>query len=151
MSPDEYLTQICEPCIIDFVDNPTSLRRAWVATIALLHFEDYLAHHRHADVTHADVLNVRAELIRGFPPYDAIQDIGNANKHFVRRHASSRKGLSVQNYRTGPAAAFDDGTYFDDGTSFSDSPDVVRIEFKGEIIDALELCQSCLKYLKTKV
>jgi hypothetical protein len=96
-----------------------------VATIALLHFADYLAQHRHVDVSIA-----QTELLNEFPSFDAIQDIGIANKHFVRSHKRSRKGLSVQNYTTGPAAAFDDATYFDGGTSWFESSDVVRIETK---------------------
>lgn len=145
MTPKEYLRDICEPCVAEFAADPTSIRRAWVAVIALLHFEDYLARYRKSKIR-----PIRDELIRGFGHFQVIEDIGNASKHFEREASSPRRGLSVRDYRIGKAAAFSDGSYWSDGSSWAESPDVVRIEFNGEIVDVLHLCQACLKYLESK-
>lgn len=144
MTPKEYLNDICKPNVDDVIRDPTSVRRAWVAVVSLLHFADYLAAHRGRIIA-----DVRAELCSGFPNFQLIEDIGNASKHF-KRERGRRKGLSATHIGIGPGAAFSDGTYFSDGTSFADADDVVRVEFRREIIDVVHLCRECLTFLMTK-
>lgn len=145
MTPRRFLDEICEPCIDELNADPTSSRRAWIAVITLLHFCDYEA----AGVTPA-LATIREDIRRQFPRFQLVEDLGNANKHFLRSRGP-RTGLSAQHSAVGPGAAFSNGTYYSDGTSHSDARNVVRVEFGGEVIDIVQLCNECLRYLKTRI
>jgi hypothetical protein len=149
MTPREYLDEICEPFVKDFIGSPTSVRHAWAATIALFHFEDYLASAMGL-VVKKDREELRAQLEADFPDFSIIRDIANANKHFALNRGR-RTGLSTHHIKVGASAAFSDGTYFSDGTSFAEHEDVVRIEFQGEIVDLMHLCERCLVYLRSNI
>lgn len=129
----------------DLMAEPTSLRRAWAAVVALFHFSDYLAAGRATELE-----LVRAEFYREFPRFKQVRDIANANKHFELGKGAG-KGLSARHSQVGPGAAFSDGSYYSDGTSHSDASDVVRVDFRGELVDVVHLCNECLAYLRTKV
>ncbi|MCX7364080.1 MAG: hypothetical protein NTV97_19860 [Alphaproteobacteria bacterium] len=146
MKPNIFLADICEPSVSDLEREPSSLRRAWVAVTALLHFADFLAAERGLSVA-----AIRIEFYSTYPKFKLVKDIAIASKHFVVTHDGERKGLSVENTKVGASAAFSDGSYFSDGTSFADHRDVVRVEYNAEIIDLVHLCKECLAYLKTKV
>lgn len=126
------------------MNEPTSLRRAWVATIALFHFADYVAAARSTSLT-----SVRSEFYREFPKFKHVRDLANASKHF-ELDQGIRKGLSSRHSEIGPEAAFSDGSYYSDGTSHSDAGNVVRVKFRGELVDVPHLCRECLSYLQTK-
>jgi hypothetical protein len=144
VTPRQFLSGICKPNVDDLVAEATSVRQAWNAVVSLLHFADFLAAARAVNLP-----SIRSEFHTDYPKFKLIEDIANANKHFVLDRGS-RKGLSATDMAVGPAAPFTDGTYFDDDTSFTDDPDVVRVEFNGEIIDVVHLCTECLTYLETK-
>lgn len=111
-----------------------------MAAVALYHFLDCLAVSRNEKL-----LIIEDQLKIAFPRFQALANIANAAKHFeLRRGGLPRRGLAAQHFLIGRGAAFTDGTYFSDGTTFSDAPDVIRIEFRGEIIDVLGLCQAAI-------
>jgi hypothetical protein len=141
MTAEQYFKLICKPHFKEFADDPIFLWRAWSAAAALYHFVDYLAHERGMEVEKA-----RVKIQRTFPALEKLRDVTNAFKHCeVERGSSSRRNLRADHSRVGKGAAFSDGTYFSDGTSFLEIPDVVRVEFKGEIIDVLSLCRQTLE------
>lgn len=94
--------------------------------------------------------SVRAELTSEFFSFGALADIANASKHFVLDRGA-RRGLSSDDFKIGPGAAFSDGSYFSDGSTFSDAPDVVVLEFNGHRVDVLHLCEHAFSYLQTKM
>jgi hypothetical protein len=145
MTPKTYFDEICRPALQDFIENPTSLRHAYCAVTNLYHLQDWIARFRGVKIS-----DVREELQRDFPNIQALADIANASKHF-ELDRGPRKGLRASDLRTGSGAAFDDGTYFDDGTSFANIPDVIRIEFNGDLIDVLHLCKTAAAFLETKI
>jgi hypothetical protein len=145
MTPREYLKQVCRPILEDFENDPTSIRRAWASATSLLHLVDCLAANSGQKVD-----QLRPELAVDFPRLPALADVANASKHFVLNRGR-RAGLSVDYFEVGSSAAFSDGSYFSDGTSFSDVPDVVRVQFGGELIDVLHLCREAIAYFETKV
>jgi hypothetical protein len=147
MTPREYLEAICIPSVEEFFREPTALRRAWTAVVALIHFEDYLAAHR--GLTEHNKIQLRRELDQGCPPLRFLRDVGNANKHH-RLTRGDHLGLSFDHIQVGKSAAFSDGSYFDDGSSFAEHDDVVRVEFEDKIIDLRHLCEECLSYFQTK-
>jgi hypothetical protein len=149
MSLIEYLNAICQPNVLDFVAEPTNIRKAWAATVSLYHFEDYLSAHRGiSDKTGRKVLQF--ELETEFPLFQVIRDVANANKHFIFDRGR-RSGLAATHSQIGKGAAFSDGAYFSDGSSFAEQGNVLRVEFKNVVIDLVLLCKNCLGYLQTKV
>jgi hypothetical protein len=146
MTPREYFIDICRPTLEEFRAEPTSLRRAWTAASSLYHLQDWVAQFRGVEVS-----IVRREFQDGFPEFQALADISNASKHFKLDRDGPRKDLSATDFRVGSGAAFSDDSYFSDGSSFSDMPDVVRVEFAGQLIDVLHLCGQAATYLETKV
>ncbi|HEY8126230.1 MAG TPA: hypothetical protein VIF88_12530 [Methylocystis sp.] len=138
MTPREYLDTICRPSFEEFKAEPSSIRRAWISAAALYHFVDCLAVNRNQK--HPIIWK---ELEVTFPRLQALADIANTSKH-LRLKDGPGKGLAAQHFQTGLGAAFSDGTYFSDGTTFSDAPEVVRMEFKGKILDVLWLCEAAL-------
>lgn len=145
MKPRQFFEEICEPSVKDLINEP-SRRRAWVAIIALFHFSDYLAASRATTLK-----SVKAEFYSEFPRFELVRDIANASKHFKLNREGSRKGLSVKHTTIGTGAAFSDETNYSDGTSHIDDADVVRVEFRGELIDVIGICKECLEYLRTKI
>ena len=136
MKPRQFFDEICVPSVNDFAVEPTSLRRAWVAVIALFHFSDYVA-----GGSRGTLKAVIKNFCQEFPKYDLAVDLANASKHF-ELDVGARKGLSVQHLEVGPEAAFTDNTYYDDGTSHSDAGDVIRVKFGNELVDVVHLCAS---------
>lgn len=145
MFASEFYGSIVEPNVTAFLADPTSERLAWNALVALLHFKDYWAAERRITVGIA-----KQELAAALPQFELVEDVGNALKHF-KRSPGARAGLSAKHVRIASGAAFSDGSYYSDGTSHADAPDVVRLEFKGEIVDVANLCRSCSEFLRTLV
>jgi hypothetical protein len=145
MTPREYLDAVCRPNLDEFVCEPTSIRKAWSAAASLFHFADCLAVYRRQRV-----VVVRKELSSQLLSFSALADIANAGKHF-QLNRGSRAGLSADHFHIASGAAFSDGTYYSDGASHSDAPDVVRLEFQGNQLDVLHLCQEALKFLESKL
>ena len=114
--------------------------------MALFHLRDWLAKKRGVHEA-----TVHSEFESEFSQFQALADIANASKHFQLDRHGPRKGLSALDFKVAPSSAFSDGSYYSDGTSHSDADDVVRMEFREEIIDVRHLCEAALKYLKTKV
>ncbi len=138
----EFLAMVIEPNVRELTGDPTSVQRAWNAVVSLLQFADYLAIDKGTE-PHRETANLTA----AWPRFGEIYDIGNALKH-VNRRSGIRAGLSARYIQTGSGAAFDDGSYFSDGTSFSDAATVLRIEFQGELIDLVHLCEECVVFLR---
>lgn len=146
MTAAEYLTTICQPNVVEFRNQPTSILRAWNALVSLRHVADYIANDRGATLK-----AVYDELEAECPAYGRLRDIADASKHFVMDQRHRRRGLSVSNLRVGAGVAFSDGSYWSDGASFKGIPDVVRTEFGSEYIDLQHTATEVLSYLATKV
>lgn len=144
MTPQTYLETICRPACADFFAEPTSLRKAWAAATALFHFEDCVA----VD-SGTDIKTLRREMEKEFFRLSALADVANVSKHFCLERGK-RKGLAVDDFRTGRGAAFSDGAYYSDGTSHSDAPIVVVVEFNGQKIDVQNLCREALTYFESR-
>ncbi|WP_271588792.1 hypothetical protein [Bradyrhizobium sp. CCBAU 53415] len=117
----------------------------------MISFADFVAFS--FDFVRVRCVSIRSFLVRnwcGDACLTALADIANASKHFVLDRGR-RTGLSADHFEIGKGAAFSDGSYFCDGTSFSDIPDVVRVQFRGELIDVLHLCREALAFFRTKV
>jgi hypothetical protein len=70
-----YLEQIVEPTIRDFEENPTSVRHAFLACVAVFHATDYLAYPRRRPA------GLRQEFRRASSAFAIVDDVAHAFKH----------------------------------------------------------------------
>lgn len=69
-----YLRDIVEPTIDDFENDPTSVRKAFLACVAMCHAVDYLAHPRKPG-------NLRRDWKRQCPSFSIVDLVAHAFKH----------------------------------------------------------------------
>ena len=142
MDAREFLARVIEPNVTELTHDPTSVQRAWNAVVSLLQFADYVAIDKGSKPDRE-----AADLIETWPRFAQVRDIGNALKH-AERGSGPRTGLSARHVKTGSGAAFSDGSYYSDGSSHSDAETVLRIEFNGEFVDLVHLCEECVVFLR---
>jgi len=139
MSAPDYVSQICKPNVIEFCESPTSVHRAWSALISLYHYKDYI-------VGQSEQKRFKSEC----PGFKLIRAVANAAKHArLDKTHGELSGMAASDVaKIGPGAPFSDGTYYSDGTSHTDDLDVVRLEYKDELIDLRQLCQQAIRYIE---
>jgi len=70
----EYLDEIVEPTIKDFENNPTSIRHAFLASLAVFHTVDYLAYPKKAR-------SLRERYCKASADFAVVDDVAHAFKH----------------------------------------------------------------------
>ena len=97
MEIDRYFVQIVDPTIADFEANPTSVRHAFLAALAVFHSIDYLAPNRSA--------GLRTAFRKQCEEFVIIDRIAHAFKHVETGHPDNphNQPLSAEAYR---AAAY---------------------------------------------
>ena len=73
---EQYLADVVEPTIQDFVENPTSVRHAFLACVVTCHAVDYLAFPRKPQAT-------RAKFRKESKDYKLVDLAGHAFKHVI--------------------------------------------------------------------
>jgi hypothetical protein len=146
MDLNGYFSEVCVPAVQEFQDAPCSFFRAWTASVALFHFKDwYLVH---LGLTEDPFESFKAECRE----FGILREIANANKHFIiTRNPTSMKGLTADAAVVDSGCAFSDGSYFSDGSSFSDSAATIVVDFSGNKIDVLHLCNTVFVFLESKI
>jgi hypothetical protein len=71
-----YLDEIAEPTVAEFEKNPTSVRHAFLACVALFHSVDYLAFPESGRA-------FRQEFGKASPDFKLVDDVAHAFKHVV--------------------------------------------------------------------
>jgi hypothetical protein len=72
---ESYLDAIAEPIIKDFEDNPTSVRHAFLACVAVFHGIDYLAYPRRRPAI------LRQKFRKQSSAFELVDDVARALKH----------------------------------------------------------------------
>lgn len=72
---ESYLDAIAEPTIKDFEDNPTSVRHAFLACVAVFHGIDYLAYPRRRPAI------LRQKFRKQSSAFELVDDVAHALKH----------------------------------------------------------------------
>ncbi len=133
MKPSEYFHELIEPTLDEFESEPTSIRRAYAASVFTYHFTDAAAAYLNCKRE-----RIETDLERLTPAFRLIRAIANMSKHLVLKPEfnKGRPMPKIQDTHIGPAAAFTDGSYWSDGTSWTDSKKVVRItDDNGKLVD----------------
>lgn len=94
-----YLEGIVDPTIRDFADNPTSVRHAYLACVAVFHSIDYLAYPRSSRT-------LRQNFRKLSPDFKLVDHVAHAFKHVT----TGRRGatyLKADDVISRPAGAFD--------------------------------------------
>lgn len=133
MNPREYFEIIAQPTLEEFFEEDTSIRRCFLACVALYHIVDYIFY---ADQKQRfkNLDQLRDQMIQSDWYFRNVYDVCLAVKHF-----KTKRGVSSADAYVGAGAAFSDGAYYSDGTSHSDAPDVVRITVDNSVID-MDIC-----------
>lgn len=111
-----YFEEIVIPTINDFEQEPTSVRRAFLASVALFHTVDYLA----AQSGFPNKGNLRKQLRAESPDFAIVDRVAHAFKHLQTGDEMSpdNKPLNVKAVIRIPPAFFDEAiigqSYFDD-------------------------------------
>jgi hypothetical protein len=72
-----YLDQMVEPTIRDFEQNPTSVRHAFLACVAVFHAIDYLAYPKKRSAT------LRQKFQKNSADFAIVDDVAHSFKHVV--------------------------------------------------------------------
>jgi hypothetical protein len=76
---ERYLNDIVEPTVKDFKDNPTSVRHAFLACVAVFHTIDYLAFPNKK----ARRVALRQKFGKKSPEFALVDKVAHAFKHVV--------------------------------------------------------------------
>jgi hypothetical protein len=120
---ERYLDEIAAPTVADFEKNPTSVRLAFLACVALFHSIDYLAFPKSGRA-------FRQEFGTASPDFKMVDDVAHAFKHVVsgnRADPRLKAGDVVKRGGAFSAGAF--SSAFDVGAvTLIDHPEVNLLE-----------------------
>ena len=143
MNAKQYMSEIVEPTIDDFANNPTSLRHAFLACVVTFHTVDYLA----APKKSAQ----RRENFRSLSPdFAAIDRIAHAFKHVQTGDCRSQHipPLAADQITERPPAIFGRAVW---GVSrWGDSKGGVTIKHEYDF-DLLDTLKKVAEFLRTQI
>ncbi len=145
MDARDYIRDIVEPTIADFDANPTSVRHAFQACVAIFHCVDYMS----AGQSNA---KLREKFRRECPAFAQIDRIANAFKHGQTGHKQSKiiKPLRTEDVIQRPPAYWDVGVWdlsrWDDVTGGVTDRSDVRIDVRAEVRSALAYLRGQLTF-----
>jgi hypothetical protein len=128
-----YLDEIVEPTIMDFEKNPTSVRHAFLACVALFHSVDYLAYPESGRT-------LRQEFGKASPDFKLVDDVAHAFKHVVSGNRADPRLTAGEVVKRGGAF---------DPRAFSSAFDVGAVTLSGDPkVNLLVTVQRALKFLR---
>ncbi|MGB8442781.1 MAG: hypothetical protein WCE26_25540 [Candidatus Acidiferrales bacterium] len=134
----QYIEDFVEPTIADFQRNPTSVRHAFLAAVAVFHAIDYLAYpmNRPADL--------RQKFRRESADFTMVDDVAHAFKH-VSVGNRAKPHLKAQEVVARPPAYFDVSGAFD--VSRFDDPVGGVMLINNRQVDLLSVLRSAVTFL----
>jgi hypothetical protein len=135
-----YLAEFVDPTIADFEANPTSVRHAFLACVAVFHGVDYLAHPRPSRTT-------REHFRKESSAFDLVDSVAHAFKH-VTAGSKFRPTVGVEEVISRLPAKFDEAKW--DHSRFDDEIGGVTID-RAVRIDLLTEIKKAREFLGTKI
>lgn len=135
MDVQQFITEMVEPTLREFEENPTSVRHAFLACVTTFHIIDYL-----------NAKSERQKFQNESPAFKEVDRIAHAFKHVIGRIGQTSP-LNASDVISRPPAKWDSAVFdlarWDDenGGVFS------RQNRNGDILEAV---QQALKFLKGK-
>jgi hypothetical protein len=129
-----YLEEIVEPTVKEFEENPTSVRRAFLACVAVFHAVDYLAYQKTSKA------NLRGKLRSQSPDFAIVDKVAHAFKHVVAGDPNN-PNLKANEVISRPGGLSTDGVSFfsvvKGGVVLSNDPNVVVLDTVKRAVDFL--------------
>ena len=142
MKPADYLDLIVEPTLGEYEQEPTSVRRAFLACVAAFHTVDYLAHPN-------SPANLRKSLRDKSNSFALIDRIAHAFKHVETSNAASieKQRLGVADIITRPPAIWDQMVW--DISRWDDPHGGVTLDQLRDL-DLLSELKSAVRFLRSQ-
>jgi hypothetical protein len=138
---ERYLDEIAEPTIKDFEDNPTSVRHAFLACVAVFHGIDYLAYPRKRPST------LRQQFRSKSPAFKIVDDVAHAFKHVIAGNPE-KPNLKADDVISRPPAFYNKSGAW--GLSRWGDP-IGGVTLDGDRrVDLLEVVKAARDFLRTK-
>jgi hypothetical protein len=137
MEIDRYFEQIVDPTIADFEANPTSVRHAFLAAVAVFHAMDYLDANSH-----------RKKFRENNADFALVDRIAHAFKHVQTGHPAdpNLQPLSSEGVIM-PPAAWDSGAW--DLSSWDDTTGGVTLDSE-RAVDVLSAIKGAAQFVRQK-
>jgi hypothetical protein len=136
MEIDRYFEQIVDPTIADFEANPTSVRHAFLAAVAVFHAIDYLGVKSH-----------RKKFREDSADFALVDRIAHAFKHVHTGHSAdpNPQPLSAEGVIARPPAAWDSAVW--DLSSWDDTVGGVTLdgEWARDVLSAVKRAADFLR------
>ena len=137
MNASDYLDQIVEPTLAEYEREPTSVRRGFLACVAVFHTVDYLAHPKSPST-------LRQSFRKQSSAFALIDRIAHAFKHVETGKASALRASDVISR---PPAIWDKGTW--DLSRWDDPIGGATLDQQREM-DLLSELKSAVQFLRTQ-
>jgi hypothetical protein len=136
-----FLTEIVDPTVKEFADNPGSVRKAFLACVVTLHSVDYLAYDRKLNKAKKGILRANQEqFCKQSPDFKLVDEVAHAFKHAVSTRRQDRSLKPEEVIRRGGFSR-----------DFSSDFDVIRVTIKGHPdVDLLETVKRAVIFLREK-
>jgi hypothetical protein len=138
MEIKRYFEQIVDPTIADFEANPTSVRHAFLAAVAVFHTIDYLGTGRFR------------KKFREHADFASVDRIAHAFKHVQTGHPAdpNLQPLSSEGVIMRPPAAWDSGAW--DLSSWDDTTGGVTLDSE-RAVDMLSAIKGAAQFVRQQV
>jgi hypothetical protein len=137
---ERYLNDVVEPTIKDFKNNPTSVRHAFLACVAVFHSVDYLAYPRKSR-------SVRQKFRRESREFMLVDQVAHAFKHVIAGDPS-KPNLAADEVISRPPAKWDEMVW---DLSRWDDPDGGVTLDKDRNIDLFDVVRGATEFLRKQV
>ena len=133
-----YLDEIVEPTVQDFEANPTSVRHAFLACVAVFHAVDYRAYPRKARPT-------RQKYKQASQDFALVDQVAHAFKHVVTGPQGKSKRLNAAEVIARPPAYW--GSAVSDLSSWNDPNGGVTLD-RDRGVDVLATVKRAVEFLR---
>ena len=139
-SPARYIDEIVEPTVKEFENNPTSVRHAFLACVAVFHTVDYLAYPKKSRT-------LREQFDLASPDFAKVDNVAHAFKH-VSVGPRDTPDLKVGEVISRPPANWDEAEW--DLSEWDDVTGGVTLD-KDRGTDLLKVLERAVQFLRSKI
>jgi hypothetical protein len=147
MTPQQYFDEIVAPSAEEYFSDPTSVRRATICCILLLHIYDYLKHSGYIQA--AEARKYFTEISSECAECQTVYDVAIGAKHAAPKTSS----VTIEHLTPKRAERFADLNlpWGEMKKPWADCVDRVEIDTDGKTIDLRVAIRSTLEYFRGKL
>jgi hypothetical protein len=136
---ERYLDEIVDPTVLDLQSNPTSVRHAFLACVAVFHSIDYLAFPKKPQ-------NIRSQFRSQSPDFALVDHVAHAFKHVVSKAREDR--LNAKEVISRPPAYYESAIW--DLSRWDDAVGGVTLTNERDV-DILASIKRAIDFLRDKL